>query len=159
MWAFLAHIAAASPLAVDYRRINCGEVSLSVGFAGAPMKSANAAVVFLHGFPDGSNTWHHSSPSIASLILDEMPNIHLVMPDLRGYNRSDMPPERGAYSIDKLSADVRGLILNITSARKIPVLLVAHDWGSAVAWYFSAEFPGLIDSLTCMDVRLRPSCS
>jgi pimeloyl-ACP methyl ester carboxylesterase len=44
---------------------------------------------------------------------------------------SDKPPCIAAYSIDRLAADVVGLI---DSAGRDKALLVGHDWGAGVAW-------------------------
>ncbi len=52
-------------------------------------------------------------------------------PNLRGYGRSSRPGRVADYHIDRLVADVEGLI-RASGARE--TLLIGHDWGGGVAW-------------------------
>jgi pimeloyl-ACP methyl ester carboxylesterase len=56
-------------------------------------------------------------------------------PNQRGYGNSAMPRGRAAYAVEKLMADVAGLV---DAARCDEVVLVGHDWGALVAWRFAA---------------------
>jgi len=77
-------------------------------------------VLLLHGFPEFWYSWREQIPALAEA------GYRVVAPDLRGYNRSEKPGGVGAYGLDKLVADVVGLIRSFghESAR-----VVGHDWG------------------------------
>lgn len=55
-------------------------------------------------------------------------------PNQRGYGATTRPEGVVEYDIEKLLADVAGLI-DAAGARR--VTLIGHDWGAAVAWFFA----------------------
>jgi epoxide hydrolase 4 len=116
-------------------------VNISVMLAGAPLSATTPAVLFLHGFPEGSWSW---ASTFATGALDAY---SLVAPDLRGYNRSSIPAH-GGYALPTLVADVAALAAVISP---VPVHLVAHDWGGIVAWAFAAAHPDALASLTILN--------
>jgi pimeloyl-ACP methyl ester carboxylesterase len=94
-------------------------------------------MLFLHGFPEFWYSWRHQ---IAEFGRDH----RAVALDLRGYNDSDKPRSRRAYSIDQLVGDVRGTIEQFGGE---PAVLVGHDWGGAIAWIFGQRYPDLLSRL------------
>jgi epoxide hydrolase 4 len=82
----------------------------------------------LHGFPEHSFSWRHQLPMLADL------GYRAWAPNLRGYGRSDRPRGMAAYAIENLLADVAGLI-DAAGCRE--TVLIAHDWGAVIAWYFA----------------------
>jgi pimeloyl-ACP methyl ester carboxylesterase len=100
-------------------------------------------VLLLHGFPECWYMWRNVMPWLAT-------RFHVVAPDLRGYNRSDKPAGVANYTLEKLSADVIGLIeeLRVGDER---AHLVGHDWGGVVAWYVGAYHPEHIDKLAVIN--------
>ena len=52
--------------------------------------------------------------------------------DQRGYNISSKPRGLYAYAGQELVDDVDMVVKQLSGGRKI--VLVAHDWGGAVAW-------------------------
>ena len=94
-------------------------------------------VVLLHGFPEAAFVWDEVMERLAGVA-------HCVAPNLRGYERSSAPAGVEAYRVKHLVADVAALI----EALGAPVdLLVAHDWGGAVAWSLAALRPQLTRQL------------
>ena len=83
----------------------------------------------LHGFPELGYSWRHQLPLLASL------GYRAWAPDLRGYGGSQRPSGLAAYAIEELMDDVAGLI-DASGARQ--TILVAHDWGAIIAWFFAA---------------------
>lgn len=82
----------------------------------------------LHGFPELGFSWRHQLPVLAEL------GFRAWAPDLRGYGGTDRPQGMRAYAIENLMDDVAALI-DASGARE--TLLVAHDWGGVIAWYFA----------------------
>lgn len=82
----------------------------------------------LHGFPEHSFSWRHQLPMLADL------GYQAWAPNLRGYGRSSRPEGVEAYAIEHLLADVAGLI-DAAGCRE--TVLIAHDWGAVIAWFFA----------------------
>jgi pimeloyl-ACP methyl ester carboxylesterase len=99
-------------------------------------------VVLLHGFPECWFTWRNQ---IAPLVEA---GYRIVVPDQRGYNLSDKPSGVESYQIDRLTADICELIHVMGRERAI---IVAHDWGGAVAWRFAMDYPQMVDKLIVMN--------
>ena len=98
-------------------------------------------VLFLHGFPEFSGAWRAQ--------LEAFGRDHLaVAPDLRGYNLSDKPQDVAAYRAKHLVEDVRQIAAQFTDR---PFVVVAHDWGGAVAWNLAAAHPQLVERLVIVN--------
>src|SRR5665213_3300941 len=50
-------------------------------------------VVLLHGFPDSGRLWRHQVTELANV------GFKVIVPDLRGYGRSDKPADVGSYAL------------------------------------------------------------
>ena len=95
------------------------------------------SVVLLHGFPEGAFVWDEVIAGLDSVA-------RCIAPNLRGYESSSAPVGVNAYRAKHLVADIAGLIESIGA----PIdLLVAHDWGGAVAWNLAAQRPDLLKRL------------
>ena len=99
-------------------------------------------VVLLHGFPEGASAWN----AVASRL--HRAGLRTVAPDQRGYSPGARPRTRASYRISYLVDDVVTLVQEIG----IPVHLVGHDWGAAVAWRTAATRPALVRTLTTISV-------
>lgn len=99
-------------------------------------------MLMLHGFPEFWYSWRHQ---IAEFARD----YHVVAIDLRGYNDSDKPEDIAAYKMPELIADVKGVINGLGYE---DCILVAHDWGGAIAWNFAYRYPAMIDKLIVMNL-------
>ena len=91
-------------------------------------RDAEKLALCLHGFPEHSFSWRYQLPMLAEL------GYWAWAPNLRGYGKSDRPEGVGAYALEDLMADVAGLI---DASGKKEVVLIAHDWGAVIAWYFA----------------------
>ena len=61
-------------------------------------------VLLLHGFPDTHIVWRKQIPVLAQA------GFRVLAPDLRGYGRTDAPPHVLDYTLDKIRADILGLL-------------------------------------------------
>ena len=97
----------------------------------------------LHGFPECWFSWRHQIPLLTRL------GYRVWAPDLRGFGKSERPTGIGSYAIERLMDDVAGLI-DAADARS--TMLVAHDWGAIVAWYFAIRQVRPLDRLVVMNL-------
>lgn len=97
----------------------------------------------LHGFPECWYSWRHQMPLLARL------GYRVWAPDLRGYGESDRPLGIQAYAVERLMDDVAGLI-DAAGARS--TVLIAHDWGGVIAWYFALRRVRPLDRLVVMNL-------
>jgi pimeloyl-ACP methyl ester carboxylesterase len=100
-------------------------------------------VVLLHGFPEFWFGWRHQIDPLAAA------GYRVLAPDQRGYNLSDKPRRVKAYGLDRLAADVVGLI---DAEGRDRAILVGHDWGAAVAWWVATCFPDRVERLAVLNV-------
>jgi pimeloyl-ACP methyl ester carboxylesterase len=88
-------------------------------------------IMFVHGFPEFWGEWENQ--------LVEFGQDHqAVAPDMRGYNLSSKPEDVDAYHAKDLIEDLRALAKHLGHQKFI---LVAHDWGGAVAWSAAMRYP------------------
>jgi pimeloyl-ACP methyl ester carboxylesterase len=103
----------------------------SAGEKGRPL------MLFLHGFPECWFAWQAQ--------LEEFGKDYFaVAPDLRGFNLSDMPTEVAAYKPKLIAEDLNLLMASLGYEQCV---LVAHDWGGAIAWNIAIAQPDLVQRL------------
>ena len=100
-------------------------------------------VLFLHGNPTSSYIWRNIIPLIA-------PVAHCIAPDLIGFGQSGKP------DIEYRFFDhVRYLDAFLDKAGISSAYVVAHDWGSALAFHLAARRPKFVKALAFMEF-IRP---
>ena len=104
--------------------------------------------LLLHGFPESKHSWRFQMPLLAQM------GYRAWAPNLRGYGKSGRPTSVSDYHIDKLVADVAGLI---DAAGAKETLLIAHDWGAIIAWQFAIRKVRPLSRLVIMNVP-HPVC-
>lgn len=97
----------------------------------------------LHGFPESWFSWRLQLPLLARL------GYRAWAPDLRGYGDSDRPLRTQDYAIERLLGDVAGLV---DAAAPRETVLLAHDWGAVIAWYFAMRRVRPLERLVIMNV-------
>jgi pimeloyl-ACP methyl ester carboxylesterase len=100
-------------------------------------------VVLLHGFPDSGRLWRHQVPALVDA------GFRVVVPDQRGYGRSDHPAGVDAYALPFIVGDVAAVLDDCGIER---AHVVGHDWGAAVAWGVASFLPDRVDHLVAMSV-------
>jgi len=126
------HFHAALPSGI---RLHC----VAEGAADAPL------MLFIHGFPEFWYAWHGQ--------LEEFGRDHRAVAfDLRGHNLSDKPEGVDAYRVKPLLEDLKQLIEHLqTGKTDKSCIVVAHDWGGAIAWTFAAAFPQYVKKLVIIN--------
>lgn len=119
---------------VNIHYIEAGEQNTS--------RSPRQTMVFLHGFPEYWGTWHAQLDYFSK-------DYRVIAPDLPGYNVSDKPLQQSFFTVPNLIQFIAKVIQGVAPGQKI--ILVAHDWGGAIAWPLAAFFPQLIDRLVILN--------
>lgn len=134
---------------MDTAGIDCSRLSLpsqgielSCRSAGEPR--APQRVLLLHGFPEAAFVWD----GVMAALAGEDPGVFCLAPNLRGYERSSAPAGVEAYRAKHLVNDLVALIEQLGAPIDV---LVAHDWGGAVAWNLAALRPELMRRLVILN--------
>ena len=125
---------------MENRIIRTNGIAMNVMVAGDPN---GKPVILLHGFPE---FWYGWRKQIQPLVDA---GFYVWIPDQRGYNLTDKPPELSDYRVDELVLDIVGL-LRATGHDKVNI--VGHDWGAIVSWWLALRYPEYIEKLIIMNV-------
>jgi haloalkane dehalogenase len=106
-------------------------------------KAGTPVALLLHGNPTSSYLWRNVIPHIA-------PRIRCIAPDLIGFGDSDKPDI--SYRIED---HARYLQAFIEALQLDDVILILHDWGSALGLDWARRHPTRIRGLALMEF-LRP---
>jgi haloacetate dehalogenase len=102
-------------------------------------------VVLLHGYPQSGICWHRVAPALAE-------SHTVVVPDLRGYGRSDTPPDdedHTVYSKRQMAADVVVVMAALGHER---FAVVGHDRGGRVAYRTALDHLDRVERLCTLDI-------
>ncbi|MFB6126840.1 MAG: alpha/beta fold hydrolase [Halolamina sp.] len=124
----------------ERRFLDVGDVTLHAVVAGP---SEGELALLLHGFPEFWYGWHRQVRPLVEA------GYRVVVPDQRGYNRSDKPDDVGAYHVDELVDDAVGLV---DAFGRETAHVVGHDWGGAVGWWTALERPDRVDSFVAVNI-------
>ncbi|HEY3649749.1 MAG TPA: alpha/beta fold hydrolase, partial [Streptosporangiaceae bacterium] len=104
-----------------------------------------APIVLLHGWPQTGYAWRH--------VADDLAADHtVIVPDLRGYGRSDMPA--GGMDKGTMAADLSALLGELGFER---VAVAGHDRGGRVAHRWALEHPAEVSRLALLDIAPKPA--
>jgi pimeloyl-ACP methyl ester carboxylesterase len=125
-------------------RVPVNGIELWLHGAGPP---DGPVVVLLHGFPELGYSWRHQIPALAEA------GYRVLTPDLRGFGRSDAPPEVEAYASPELAADVVALLDHAGADAGV---VIGHDWGADVAWKTAWLHPERVRAVAGLSVPFVP---
>jgi len=94
-------------------------------------------IMFVHGFPEFWYEWDNQ-------LVEFGRDYQAVAPDMRGYNLSSKPAEIEKYHVKEIIEDLRSLADHLGHEKFI---MVAHDWGGAIAWSAAMRHPELLEKL------------
>src|SRR2546422_4439144 len=98
-------------------------------------------IMFVHGFPE---FWYEWKNQLAEFGRD----YQALAPDMRGYNLSSKPADVDQYQVKHMVEDLRALAEKLDHQKFI---LVAHDWGGAIAWAVAIAHPGYLGKLVIIN--------
>ena len=106
---------------------------------------AGRPIVFLHGNPTSSYLWRNVIPHLTGLG-------RCLAPDFIGMGESGKAPD-GSY---RFADHARYLDAWFEALDLRDVVLVVHDWGSALGFHWARRHPGRIAGLAYMEAIVRP---
>jgi pimeloyl-ACP methyl ester carboxylesterase len=109
----------------------------------AQMGDTGPLVVLVHGWPESWYSWRHQISSIAKA------GYRVVIPEMRGYGKTDAPQQVESYDIVNLAADMVGLLDALGDEK---AHIIGHDWGAIVAANTVLLHPDRFSSLVLMSV-------
>ncbi|MDF0675545.1 MAG: alpha/beta hydrolase [Nitrospira sp.] len=130
--------------AVTFQQVFANRLSFRVATAG----SGDRLILCLHGFPESAVSWRYQIGPLAEA------GYLVWAPDLRGYGGTTRPPGMEAYQIESLLDDVTGLL---DAAQVQRAILVGHDWGGIIAWYYAMRHAGRVEALVVSNAP-HPAC-
>ena len=107
-------------------------------------------IILLHGNPTSSYLWRNVIPELAPLG-------RVIAPDLIGHGDSDKIPLTdgpGRYSFSGTYHHLIGLLCALGVNNKIVV--VGHDWGSALAFHWARNHPDEVRGIVYMEAIVMP---
>jgi pimeloyl-ACP methyl ester carboxylesterase len=103
-------------------------------------------VLLCHGFPEGWYSWRAQLSALAAA------GYRTVAPDMRGYGRTEAPPEISAYTVLDIVGDMVGLVSALGAKQAV---IVGHDWGASIAWHAALFRPDLFPAVAALSVPFR----
>ena len=100
-------------------------------------------VVLLHAFPLDGRMWEGQVAALEG-------RARLVVPDLKGFGRSDVPEDPSAYSVEGWADDVMALVGELGLGR---VVVGGLSMGGYVALAFARRHAGALRGLVLADTR------
>jgi pimeloyl-ACP methyl ester carboxylesterase len=124
------------------RKVSSGSVELYVAeYVGE--QGHHTPVLLIHGWPDSGLLWRHQIPVLVEA------GFRVIVPDLRGFGRSDRPADVEEYRISHPTADIIAVLdaYQISSAH-----VIGHDFGAAVAWQLAMFHPDRVRTMAVLSV-------
>jgi pimeloyl-ACP methyl ester carboxylesterase len=127
---------------VTQRRVATNGIELNIAEAGE-----GPLVLLLHGFPESWYSWRHQFAPLAAA------GYRVVAPDMRGYGKSDKPPNITDYVQTEVIKDIIGLIPALGYETAV---VIGHDWGAPTAWATALFHPDKVRAVGGLSVPFMP---
>jgi pimeloyl-ACP methyl ester carboxylesterase len=101
-------------------------------------------VLMVHGFPESWYSWRHQIGPIAAA------GFTACAIDVRGYGGSDKPPAVADYSLERITADVAGVVEALSPDGT--AVLLGHDWGAPIVWNTALTRPDRVRAVAGLSV-------
>ncbi|WP_102960589.1 alpha/beta fold hydrolase [Mangrovicella endophytica] len=105
---------------------------------------SGSPLLLLHGYPQTGALWADVAPGLTD-------RHRVVVPDLRGYGRSEAPASSGGegYSKRRMGADMVAVMAGLGFER---FAVAGHDRGARVAYRLALDHPERVSQLAVLDV-------
>ncbi len=110
----------------------------------AAVAGTGPLVLMVHGFPEGWYSWRHQIGPIAAA------GFTACAIDVRGYGGSDKPPAVADYTLERITADVAGVVEALSPDGT--AVLVGHDWGAPIVWNTALTRPDRVRAVAGLSV-------
>ena len=124
---------------LTFRYIETNGIRMRIG----EMGTEGPVVLLVHGWPETWYSWRHQIPAIANA------GYRVVVPEMRGYGKTEAPQAIEDYDIVHLAGDLVGILDELGEEQ---AALVSHDWGAIVSANAALLHPSRFSSLTLMSV-------
>ena len=108
-------------------------------------KGEGPPLLLIHGYPQTGYMWHKIADQLAA-------SHHVIIPDLRGYGRSDKPATDAAhspYAKRAMAKDMMAVMAHFGYAR---FDVAGHDRGGRVAHRLARDYPDAVKRLAVLDI-------
>jgi len=110
----------------------------------AAIEGEGPLVVMVHGFPESWFSWRHQMRPVAEA------GFTACAIDVRGYGGSDRPRQVADYAMERMVADVAGVIELLSPGERAIVL--GHDWGAPIVWNTALIRPDRVRAVGALSV-------
>lgn len=124
---------------VTFQMIETNGINMRIALAG----DSGPLVLLVHGWPESWYSWRHQLTGLSAA------GYRVVAPDMRGYGETDQPQDVADYDMNKLTADLVGVL---DALGEDTATIIGHDWGAPVAQYSALFYPERFTSLVMMSV-------
>jgi pimeloyl-ACP methyl ester carboxylesterase len=123
----------------EFREIALADIRLR-----AAVEGEGPLVVMVHGFPESWYSWRHQMTPIAQA------GFTACAIDVRGYGGSGKPYQVEAYAMERMIADVIGVIEALSPDKR--AVLIGHDWGAPIVWNSALARPDRVRAVCGLSV-------
>jgi len=109
-----------------------------VGGAGSPL-------LLLHGYPQTRVMWRAIAPALAQRFT-------VVVPDLRGYGRSDKPAGDGGEAVYAKRTMAKDQLATMAALGFERFAVAGHDRGGRVAYRLALDHPQAVSAVAVLDI-------
>jgi len=124
---------------VSFQTIQSNGINMRI----AQIGNSGPLLLMAHGWPESWYSWRHQMTALAAA------GYRVVVPEMRGYGKTDAPADVNSYDITHLAADMVGILDALGEPNAI---MVGHDWGAVVAAHSVLLHPDRFTGLIIMSV-------
>ncbi|HYM35037.1 MAG TPA: alpha/beta hydrolase, partial [Steroidobacteraceae bacterium] len=114
---------------LQHRSLNVNGIDIHIMEQGS-----GPLAICCHGWPELGYSWRHQIPALAQA------GYRVVVPDMRGFGKTEAPPEISQYTILHMVGDIVALVQALGEKHAV---IIGHDWGAPVAWHCAMLRPDL----------------